>query len=177
MEINIFAELGKFFVCSRRLGQQLLCCVLKQDWRCSCHSYLTSQSGPPSDLSVRSGAGPFWLQYFRTGFKEELASVGLFAVLLVVLQGSKKRAPTSWETKTRWVKGYCHQRGKSVWWGVGACLEFPPWIWMETCSQISYPIMSHAVLAARWTQDQSFAPWAESSQSFGSRELRVESSL
>lgn len=31
MEVNIFADLGKFFVCSRRLGPQLLCCVLKHN--------------------------------------------------------------------------------------------------------------------------------------------------
>lgn len=31
MEMNIFAELGKFFVCGRRLGPQLYCCVLKHN--------------------------------------------------------------------------------------------------------------------------------------------------
>ena len=62
--------------------------ALQSCGRCSCHSGLTSQSGPPSDLPVRCYAGLFRVSAFSLDLAEELAPLFVFCVAVkLLLQG------------------------------------------------------------------------------------------
>ena len=64
--------------------------TLQSCGRCSCHSGLAIQSGPPGDLPVRCHAGFFRASAFSLDFAEELAALVSCVAVKLLLQGVDK---------------------------------------------------------------------------------------